>query len=495
MAAQTTRRGSAPPCPRKGLRLAAGTAGFRDLARAAVAALWTIAGMACGQAGGAGASGVTPAPAGRATLGERMCISDERFSLGAGAQAAEERAWHLDRIEELGIRWLRLDLRWRTIEPEQGRFVFDVYDPGLQEISARGLKLLAILDDTPDWAAVPLDGGPAIGAPAPADPTVFGGFAAEVGTRYGPELGAVEIWNEQNSGFRFWAPKEDPAAYAELLHAGAEALRRTAPDLPILYGGLFFHAQAITGGPAFLDAHLRAHPDAGGEPGDFDVLAFHPYPLYPPSVGPEFEDEGEVAFDTMVAEMRAVLDAHGIRRPLWATEYGWPAFHPVTPELQAAYLVRGAALLASVGVERLCWFTLVDGPGTGRFPPEDDFGLFAWDVERDAPGPPKPAHSAVATLMRIAGALAPTGATPLVDPPRGVVGYRFANKDGTRFADVVYALDEAYASAVELRVPAEAKVEAWDLFGNPASAEPTPRGVRIHASTLPVWVAGTVGTR
>ena len=425
-------------------------------------------------------------------MAARLCISDERFRLSSDAEAAEVRRWHLDRIQALGIRWLRHDLRWRRLEPARGVYDFDSADAGIEEIHQRGLKLLAILDGPPRWAATPPEGGLGVGDPPPDDPADFAAFAGTVAERYGDRTAAFEVWNEENAGFRFWAPKEDPAAYAELLHQARGALQAAAPQVPVVYGGLFFHAQAILGAPEFLAAHIEAHPHATQGAGDFDVLGFHPYPYYPPSVPPESEEDGEMAFDHMVAQLVEVMRAAGTSRPLWATEYGWPDFDPVTPELQAAYLVRGALLLADAGVDRMCIFTLVDGPLAGTFPPEDSFGLFTWDTDKEGPGAPKPAYDAIRTLLEQAGARAPAGATPFSTPSRGVMGYRLADASGQTWVDVVFALDDAYAAEVEVALPTGTAVSARDLFGGAAPLSRSPSGARVHAATRPLFLAGRI---
>ena len=64
------------------------------------------------------------------------------------------------RIAANGIQWISIDLAWRDIEPEPGRFMFDYYDMVFHEARRQGLHVLARIGNgyggnrpaVPDWA-------------------------------------------------------------------------------------------------------------------------------------------------------------------------------------------------------------------------------------------------------------------------------------------------------------------------------------------------------
>ncbi len=430
-------------------------------------------------------TGVTPAPTGAATLSDLLCISDERFRFGEGVDETAKRAWHLDRFEELGVTKIRHDFRWSTLERVEGVQRYELFDAGVAEVAARGLEMVAILDYGVPWASSQTTGDTAF---PPDDPADFAAYAERIATRYGDRVHTFEIWNEQNSGLRFWKPEEDPAAYGDLLHAAAASIRGARPDARVVYGGLFFQPQVITGAIDFLTAHFAAHPDAGD---DFDALSFHPYPLYPPSVPPEVADNGEIPVEDMIAELRALLAAHGMDKPLLVTEFGWPDFHPVTPELQAAYLARETLWLAADEIELACWFTLIDGPLTGRFPPEDNFGLFSWDLTTGAPGAAKPAWYAMNTLSQELGELAMVRRTDAeLDLGKGAYSFLLASETGHSWAHVVWSFEDSFAGEVTIPQPEGATVRAVDALGAEVPLSPTEGGVRVPYGPMPVYVLG-----
>ena len=61
-----------------------------------------------------------------------------------------------------------------------------------------------------------------LGSPSyypPDSPAPFARFAAALARRYRNQVHLLEVWNEENLGWRFWEPHEDPVAYAALLKA------------------------------------------------------------------------------------------------------------------------------------------------------------------------------------------------------------------------------------------------------------------------------------
>src|SRR5207248_1378000 len=98
---------------------------------------------------------------------------------------------------------------------------------------ARGLRVIPILAyGHPDYSSrgafvggTPLGGGipPFYVANAqyfpPDNPADFARYARTVAHHYRRQAIGFEIWNEQNEGWRFWPPHEDPAAYGRLLCA------------------------------------------------------------------------------------------------------------------------------------------------------------------------------------------------------------------------------------------------------------------------------------
>lgn len=182
-----------------------------------------------------------------------------------------------------------------------------------------------------------------------------------------------EVWNEQNAGYRFFKPREDPGKYGALLKAAYQAVKEADPEAKVLYGGLFYHPQGITGAVDFLRQSVELHPDLGHF---FDGLALHPYPLYPPTRPPEYNKGSEVSLVHMIRNVESVLRSFHFKKPIFITEVGWPVYGAVTEKEQADYLIRSLVLSLSAGARSVCWYTFSDRPHNPYdFPPEGAFGM------------------------------------------------------------------------------------------------------------------------
>lgn len=363
-------------------------------------------------------SGVQPSftPA-HASLGEALGIANQ-LSFDAGTRAGQ-----LARLGQLGVGLVRRDFLWADLEPADGQFSFDAEDVAVDESRAAGLTTIGILAYDAPWASP--DGT----VDAPPDPAKFAAFAEATARHFAGRVDAWEIWNEPNVGYRFWTPREDGAAYARLLVAAYAAVKRGNPSATVALAGLFYHYEGIvTDAVSFLEDAFTAVPDLGKS---FDVLGLHPYPHYPPQAAPEADDGREQPVALMLARLHALLAYYGADKPIWVTEYGWPVYGTVDEATQARFLVRGAVEAMAAGAERVCAYTLDDGPNATAFPPEDAFGVYRYD------GTAKPAATALHTLATLDPAL-----RPFADESGGGVG-RYVFDSPAMDVAVVFAVDGA----------------------------------------------------
>ena len=332
--------------------------------------------------------GETFAPA-KATLGDALGIA-KILSFDAATRAAE-----LDRIDALGLHVVRRDFLWANLEPSEGAFDFAAEDAAVDDSRARGLVTIGILAYNAPWDAP--DGN--VGTPP--DSQKFAAFAEATARHFAGRVDAWEIWNEPNNGSRFWQPREDGAEYARLLAAAYPAVKRGNPSATVLLGGLIYLYEGIvTDAATFLGDAFTYDPDLGRW---FDVLALHPYAHYPPQATPEQDDGHEQPVGQMVSRTRALLDYYGAPKPVWVTELGWPVYGTVDEAGQGRFDVRAAIEAMAAGAERVCLYTLDDGPNPTAFPPEDAFGHYHHD------GTPKLAATALQALTSIDSTLAITG--------------------------------------------------------------------------------------
>jgi hypothetical protein len=311
-------------------------------------------------------------------LGQAMGLSAV-LALGADPSRAAD----LDRLSALHAGFVRRDFLWSQLEPQEGAFDFAGEDAAVDDSNARGLATIGILAYDVAWAA---PGGDPY---APPDPDKYSAFVEAVATHFRGRVAAWEIWNEENLGFRFWKPAEDPAAYAELLARAYPAVKRGDPAALVVLGGLNSQGVSSTGEQFLADAYF-ARPDLGRF---CDAIGLHPYAFYPPQTPPEQSNGADLSLGLKLARMRALLAYYGdAAKPIFITEYGYPVYGAVDEAAQARFLERGAIEALAAGADRFAIYTLNDGPNPTAFPPEDAFGL----VRND--GTPKPAYGVLAAL-------------------------------------------------------------------------------------------------
>ncbi|HEV7772794.1 MAG TPA: hypothetical protein VGO48_05840 [Conexibacter sp.] len=279
-----------------------------------------IAGAALvGCAGEAGSVTVPAPPPGAPPLRVGL-IANAAGQFGTAGRSAE-----LIRARQLGVRWIREELAWRSIERSPGHYRWGHFDALMIAAARARLNVLPLLLGTPWWA-----GPAAFGLPN--DPAAFGAFAAHAAARYGPggrfwrahpRLDArlaprwFELWNEPY--YRaFSVGGIDPARYAAMVRAatidGRAANRSTrwlmAADLTYLDDSGQRHewlpalTAADPGLMSLIDG-VAVHPYVFGAPGADDGI---PLPF-------RFERTNEIA--RQLAQMGAA------RVPLWITEIGW----------------------------------------------------------------------------------------------------------------------------------------------------------------------------
>lgn len=148
-----------------------------------------------------------------------------------------------------------------------------------------------------------------------------------------------------------------------------------------------------------------------------DTFAMHAYERYPPESAPE--SRVEVPLVDKISTMSGVLDEAGARPvPIWITEIGWPTTPTDPPAQQARYTVRAVLLAALAGADRVFLYTLEDGPHPTAYPPEDAFGLVAYEPGGADGGTPadKPAFVALKALLGAVGGFSVTGRLPAQPP-------------------------------------------------------------------------------
>ncbi len=242
----------------------------------------------------------------------------------ADREVQRARALHA-KVIRVGIPWSMLEPKGKgQLEPQALAFT----DRLMADAGADGIKVIALVDSTPCWAS----SAPAsilrkcqagrfgkANAWSPAEPSSYAAFVALLAKRYGPDLAAIEIWNEPDQANEdYFAGPNKAQRYAALLRAAYPAIKQAYPSVPVLAGSLV----------GYDGVFLKALYGAGIK-GYYDGLAVHFYTLTLASL----------------RQFRGAQLASGDQSPLWLDEFGWSSCWPkykvqqeqacVTPQAQA----------------------------------------------------------------------------------------------------------------------------------------------------------------
>jgi hypothetical protein len=360
---------------------------------AIVAAALALSGCVGGEGEGDGSAPAVPSRTPPSFVG---IVSED---LLAGDASYRERM--LVRQASAGIGLVRQTFHWDRIERSPGHYDFAEYDAYVEALARHDMELLPILFSPPGFRA---SGDRARGTPPPDRPADLGAFAARLVERYGPHgsfwrerprlrrtpIRAWQVWNEPNLP-QYWPEGPDPGAYAELLRATADAIRRADPHAKVVSAGL---SESRLGMPfrQFVTGMYEA-----GAGHAIDVFALHAFAR---------SARGSLA---AAESTRALLEDLGQRPEIWVTEFGWASGGPASPFTtdergQAAQV--GAALRELIerreelGLRGAIYYAWRDAPVYEGG--QDFFGLHTGLLDID--GRPKPAleafRSAVAEATR-----------------------------------------------------------------------------------------------
>lgn len=166
--------------------------------------------------------------------------------------------------DELGVIWIRIEIRWDWIEPYQRQFDSSYADKVFTLAAAHPKRLMLLFNHPPVWAANAPDRLPVSAAAA----------ITWLMKKYGNQVAAVEVFNEPNlPGLYGWPNawttlKDSAIAYANTLTAVSSAIREIDKKVFVISGGL-----SPTRDPeAYLRWIVRVTP-----PDCLDSIGLHPY--------------------------------------------------------------------------------------------------------------------------------------------------------------------------------------------------------------------------
>ncbi|WP_309380920.1 cellulase family glycosylhydrolase [Cerasicoccus frondis] len=247
-------------------------------------------------------------------------------------QTEDEVLAALDRIEQLGAGWVRLNFPWDWFFPKSPD---QVNAAALQranfivnEAQKRKIQLLVILIAPPAWASSSEDPEQAWRYAA-RNLSDYENYVSFVAQAFKGRITHWEINNETNWS-QFWRSPYDQ--YLVELHAASRILRDVDPNNVILCAGLT--DAGLQGLPKSRPEALRKllEPENSAA---YDIFSLHLYPGQP------------VESVYMVNSVLATMREMNAVKPIWITETGYSAFENRTLEDQAAFTAEEIPLLVS----------------------------------------------------------------------------------------------------------------------------------------------------
>jgi len=363
-------------------------------------------------------------------------------------------------IAAMGAGWIRDDTTWERIERSSGSYNFNNFDPNMQVLQQNAITPLLILDYNNrfyDNGQTPYDN---------AGLTAFANYARALVTHYGPQLKAVEVYNEYNGAFSTGPCARKPSCYAQLLRYTYQAIKAIRPDVTVV-GGAAFSADLHWFSELFEDGALPY----------MDVVSDHPYTfLYIASPELDGTEEQMEALQDLVKHYN-----HGKGKPLWITEIGWPtSYLHVSEHTQADYLVRSAFLSLAAGVQKFFWYDFLND-GTDPSQVQQQFGLLR---QPDAAGryTPKPAYVAYAVLIRELAHRAVIGSEAIAP---GIYVMRFCGN-----LRVLWSTPFRQSVVLSTNHP----VAATSMTGKIQTLIPSGGHIVLNLSADPVYIEGNVSS-
>jgi polysaccharide biosynthesis protein PslG len=306
-----------------------------------------------------------------------------------------EAARELDIARSAGSDVVRVDVAWSSLELQgKGRWSrayarrLDAFVAGAR---SRGLRVIVVLNETPCWASKAPRGlrqgcfgdwwNRGVTRYPPRRSRDYADAAVYVARRWGASLEAIEIWNEPNATVFLRSP--DPVRdYARLVRSSYQRVKRVAPRLTVLAGGL-----ALSDGSFLTGLYER-----GRIRGHYDAISYHPYTEGIDPAIAEHERGIEWSFIDGTAWMHEIMVGHGDPRgQLWATEAGVSTCSPtfdsgcVSEATQAVHVASYLRVGRRFPYLRAMVIYNLRDKGTSARSREDRFGLVRRDLS------PKPA--------------------------------------------------------------------------------------------------------
>ncbi len=309
-------------------------------------------------------------------LGSRMVLADsgdlanrDPFGVATGAPASVAYRRWMPLMREAGVKWARLGVSWRGIEPKRGVWNFQKLDSMIRVGAANGMYLDGLFLYNAPWINSNTHTFPMHHLRA------WSKYVSKLVAHTRGKVDYYEVWNEPES----FAAGGTAAEYGRLVRASYDVAKQANPHVRI---GLSVHCVDVV----YLQEAIQA-----GAVNHFDFICVHPYEVLG-MVQHGWEGDYMSIVPT-IRKMLAVYDPAKVNVPIWITEEGEQiGSYGATVTSQTRDIVKGYVMGIAEGFARIEWYQAMDGASAGM-------GLLTRNGYR------RPAYRALQTTTRYIGAI------------------------------------------------------------------------------------------
>lgn len=317
--------------------------------------------------------------------------------LGIGFETLDRDMWNVEQawpvLDDLGVKWARVQTGWAKTEKEKGVFDFSWLDDIVDNLLERGVQpwfnvgygnSLYTPTATPDGTGFP----PIY---TETERKAWRDYIKALTKHYRDRITHYEIWNEPDcSGF--FKPEVDPVRYVDLVKLTVPVIKELHSNATIICGALGFAMNP--GGLSYLETCFE-----NGMAEYSDIISYHGYKYLPE----QYIDQEFPAFVHLLKKYKPSLK-------YWQGETGCPSKNPpkctmalnemkVNEDVQRRWLLRRILLELGSDAQMINYFTMGD---FGKYLLGGDLGFTSHKgLLRLEDGTRKPAYYALQCLTSL----------------------------------------------------------------------------------------------
>jgi polysaccharide biosynthesis protein PslG len=270
----------------------------------------------------------------------------ESFGVNYSFPDPHPKAEHLEMLSASGVRWVRMDMSWASMEKTKGQYDFAAYDNIFNGFAKYNLRPLVILGSHGQTNYPNRSGQYPHPPDTPEAQQAFTNWVVAVIQRYKGRGFIWEVYNEPNNKY-FWPPQPNAQDYSNLALMVGKAAQQVAPNET-------FIGPAIVGTDlTFLEEVLKS-----GVLAYWDGISVHPYRS---SDMPETVSKDYFKFRQLIRKYKS----SNVIVPLISGEWGYPSTTWegtfFDEEKQSRFLARQWLINLQNRIPISIWFSWCDG--------------------------------------------------------------------------------------------------------------------------------------